>query len=47
MSINRFVSVRIDRFADFSDTPITNQQIATHDGIVGIHRHNSAVLDEN
>ena len=34
-------------FAYLNDAPITNQQIAAHDRIITIHRHNRAVLNEN
>ena len=30
-----------------SDAAVTNQHVAAHDGILFIHRHNCAVLDEN
>jgi hypothetical protein len=33
--------------ANARDTPIGNEQVATHDGVRGIHRDERAVFDED
>src|ERR1043165_9872617 len=45
--INRFTGVARVLFTDRSNPTVTNQQIAAHDGILGIHRHNRTVFDKN
>ena len=45
--IDNFVSVPGILGSDCRDASVTNQKIAAHDGILGIHRHNRAALDQN
>ncbi len=45
--IDHFVRFGINVIPHFRNAPLANQHVDAHDGILFIHRHNGAVLDEN